>query len=250
MARAKPSHSGRAPATRPVVWVVGASSGIGSEIARSFAAIGATVCLSGRRRPLLERLRRGIESAGGRAVSVPFDVTDARAAAAAWKTVRQKAGPVDVLVNGAGVTVFKDFLHTSVEEFDSIVATNLLGPAYCIKAVLPEMVRRRRGWVFNILSNAAVKTFEGSGAYTASKAGLLGFGRVLREELRAHRVRVVSILPGATDTPMWSPAARKKHRSRMMTARGVAEAVVSAYLMPQDVVVDEMIIRPIGGDLG
>jgi NADP-dependent 3-hydroxy acid dehydrogenase YdfG len=250
MAPAKPKPAATAGARRPVVWVVGASSGIGSEIARSFAAIGATVCVSGRRRTLLERLRREIESAGGRALSVPFDVTDPAGTAAAWKAVRKKAGPVEVLVNAAGVTVFKDFLDTTIAEFDSIVATNLLGPAYCLKAVLPEMVRRRRGWVFNILSNAAVRTFEGSGAYTASKAGMLGFGRVLREELRPHRVRVVSILPGATDTPMWSPAARKKYRSRMMSARGVAEAVVAAYLMPSDVVVDEMIVRPIGGDIG
>jgi NADP-dependent 3-hydroxy acid dehydrogenase YdfG len=234
---------------RPVVWVVGASSGIGREIARSFAAIGATVCVSARRGTLLGRLRREIETAGGRAFAVPFDVTDAGATRSAWKTVRAKAGPVDVLVNNAGVTVFKDFLHTSAREFDAIVTTNLLGPSCCIRAVLPDMVRRRRGWVFNILSNAAVKTFEGSAAYTASKAGMLGFGRVLREEVRAHRVRVVSILPGATDTPMWSTAARKKHHGRMMSARGVAEAVVSAYLMPSDVVVDEMIIRPIGGDL-
>jgi len=235
---------------RPVVWVVGASSGIGAEIARSFAAIGATVCLSGRRRTLLERLRRGIEAAGGRAFAVPFDVTDARATKAAWKSVRKMAGPVDVLVNNAGVTVFSDFLHTSPADFDAIVSTNLLGPVHCLQAALPEMVRRRRGWVFNILSNAAVKTFEGSAAYTATKAGMLGFGRVLREEMRAHRVKVVSILPGATDTPMWSPTARRKYRARMMSARGVAEAVVSAYLMPPDVVVDEMIIRPIGGDLG
>jgi short-subunit dehydrogenase len=160
------------------------------------------------------------------------------------------AGPVDVLVNNAGVTVFKDFLDTSIPEFDSIIATNLLGPAWCLKAALPEMVKRRRGWVFNILSNAAVRTFEGSSAYTASKAGMLGFGRVLREEMKTHGVRVVSILPGATDTPMWSPDARQKYRSRMMSARGVAEAVIAAYLMPSDVVVDEMIIRPIGGDIG
>ncbi len=236
--------------SRPVVWVVGASSGIGREIARSFAAIGATVCVSGRRRVLLERLRREIEAAGGRAFSVPFDVTDPRKTAAAWKTVRRKAGPVDVLVNNAGVTVFKSFADTSLAEFHAIVATNLLGPVGCLKTVLPGMIRRRRGWVFNILSNAAVKTFEGSSAYTAPKAGLLGFGRVLREELSTHNVRVVNILPGATDTRMWSPGVRKKYRSRMMSASGVADAVVSAYLMPADVVVDEMIIRPVGGDIG
>ncbi|HLB00797.1 MAG TPA: SDR family NAD(P)-dependent oxidoreductase, partial [Bacteroidota bacterium] len=117
-------------------------------------------------------------------------------------------------------------------------------------AVLPDMIRRKRGSIFNILSNAAVKTFEGSSAYTATKAGLLGLGRVLREELRTRDVRVHNILPGATDTAMWSPSDRKKHRPRMMSPSGVAAAVVSAYLMPPDVVVDEMVIRPITGDIG
>ncbi len=235
---------------RPVVWVVGASSGIGREVARSFAAVGATVCLSGRRRTLLERLRREIGAEGGRAFSVPFDVTSARQTTSAWKRVTKVAGPVDILVNNAGITVFKSFSDTSLAEFHAIVATNLLGPVGCLKAVLPGMIRRRRGWIFNILSNAAVKTFEGSSAYTATKAGMLGFGRVLREELRGHNVRVHNVLPGATDTPMWSPAMRRKHRAGMMSASGVANAVVAAWQMPADIVVDEMVIRPVGGDLG
>lgn len=236
--------------SRPVVWVVGASSGIGREIARSFAAVGATVCVSGRRRTLLERLRREITASGGRAYSVPLDVSDARSVASAWKAVRRTAGPVDVLVNNAGVTVFKSFLDTSLREFHSIVATNLLGPAACMKAVLPDMVRRRKGWVFNIISNSAVKTFERSSAYTASKAGMLGFGRVLREELRAHNIRVTNVLPGATDTPMWHASTREKYRHRMMSPAGVAEAVLQAYLLPRDVVVDELRVRPLLGDLG
>ena len=235
--------------SRPVVWVVGASSGIGREIARSFAAVGATVCVSGRRAARLESLRREIVSAGGRAFSVPFDVSDPRKSAAAFNVVRRKAGPVDVLVNNAGVTVFKSFLDTSIGEFQKIVATNLLGPAACLKAVLPGMVRRRRGWVFNIVSNSAVKTFERSSAYTASKAGMLGFGRVLREEMRAHDIRVTNVLPGATDTPMWRTSTREKYRDRMMSPAGVAETVLQAYLLPADVLVDEISVRPLMGDL-
>jgi short-subunit dehydrogenase len=239
-----------APATRPVVWVVGASSGIGREIARSFASVGATVCVSARRRPALERLVREIAASGGRAIGVPFDVSDPRRTAAAYRIVRRKAGPVDVLVNNAGVTVFKAFLDTPLREFRSIIDTNLVGHAACLKAVLPGMVRRRRGWVFNIVSNAAVKTFERSSAYTASKAGMLGFARVLREELRAHNVRVTNVLPGATDTPMWHASTREKYRGRMMSPAGVAEAVLQVYLLPSDVLVDEVSVRPVMGDLG
>lgn len=235
---------------RPVVWVVGASSGIGLEIARSFAAAGAVVCLSARRERPLRALRRRIEEAGGRALVVPFDVTDAAGVSAAHRRVTAGAGPVDVLVNNAGITVFRNFDRTTPAEFRAIIETNLLGPAACIRAVLPSMARRRRGWIFNILSNAAVKTFEGSSAYTAAKAGLLGLGRVLREELRGRNVRVQSVIPGPVDTPMWSPAMRRKHRRRMMSASSVAEAVLAAWQMPADVVVDEMILRPVQGDIG
>jgi len=234
----------------PVVWVAGATSGIGREVARAFAAIGARVCVSGRRKGLLVRLVSEIERQGGRAVAVPCDVTHPSMVAAAWRTIRRKCGPVDVLVNNAGVTVFKTFASTTLDEFDEIISTNLLGPIACIKAVVPDMTRRKRGSIFNILSNAAVKTFEGSAAYTATKAGLLGLGRVLREELRDANVRVHNVLPGATDTAMWSAGARKKYRARMMSPAGVAAAVVGAYLMPPDVVIDEMVVRPVRGDIG
>jgi len=234
----------------PVVWVVGASTGIGREIARGFAAIGARVCVSGRRKAALERVAAEIRRQGGSAVAVPCDIAHPSMVAAAWRRVRKECGPVDVLVNNAGVTVFKTFASTSLDEFDEIISTNLLGPITCIKAVVPDMRRRKRGSIFNILSNAAVKTFEGSSAYTATKAGLLGLGRVLREELKGDNVRVHNILPGATETAMWSPANRKKHGARMMSPSGVATAVLGAYLMPPDVVIDEMVVRPVRGDIG
>ncbi|HLB01179.1 MAG TPA: SDR family NAD(P)-dependent oxidoreductase, partial [Bacteroidota bacterium] len=110
----------------PVVWVVGASTGIGREIARAFAAIGALVCVSGRREPLLTKLVAGIGRQGGRAVAVPCDIAHPSMVAAAWRTVRRISGPVDVLVNTAGVIVFKTFSSTTLDEFDEIIATNLL----------------------------------------------------------------------------------------------------------------------------
>jgi short-subunit dehydrogenase len=78
---------------------------------------------------------------------------------------------------------------------------------------------------------------------------VLGFSRVLREELKRANIRVVSVVPGATETTMWSPAQRKRHRHRMMSAKSVAEAVVAVYRMPPDVVVDEIRLRPMLGDI-
>ena len=234
---------------RPVVWVTGASRGIGREIAKVFGTIGCRVCVSSRDSKSLALVVRTITNDGGFAEAVRCDISSPRSIVAAATRIREQVGEVDVLVNNAGVTVFKDFLSTTADEFDRIIDTNLRGQIACIKAVLPSMVRRKKGWIINILSNAAVKTFEGSAAYTATKAGMLGLARVLREELRPHKIKVVNVIPGATETPMWSAASRRKFSARMMDPKSVGEAVLAAYQMPDDVVVDELIIRPIQGDI-
>ncbi len=235
---------------RPVVWVVGASRGIGREIAREFAAAGCEVCLSSRNSGELLAASREIARLGGRASSFPCDLLKIPSVRRAAAAIVRKFDHVDVLVNNGGITVFKSFAGTSMRELDAIVHTNLIGPAACIKAVLPHMMRRRSGCIINVLSTAAVKIFTGSSAYTASKAGLYGLSNVLREELRPRNIRVLNVLPGATATDMWGSASRRRHGSRMMRPRSVAEAVVAAYELPPDVVAEEILMRPIGGDIG
>ncbi len=234
---------------RPVVWVVGASRGIGREIARQFALLGCEVCITGRKRNGLSAAVKEITSLGGKAHAYPCDITRVRSVFTTARRIRREIGDIEVLVNCAGITVFKDFAATSLKEIESILDTNLLGQIVCVKAVLPFMMAKRRGWIFNIGSNAAVKTFVGSSAYSAAKAGLLGFSRVLREEMKRFHVKVVSVLPGPTETGMWSRQNRKRYRHRMMSAKSVAEAIVALYQMPPDVVVDEMRIRPMRGDI-
>lgn len=234
---------------RPVVWVTGASRGIGREIAKKFASIGCLVCLSAREERSLRNVQREIERSGGIALPVPCDFSETLTIVDAAKVIRQRAGGIDVLVNNAGVTVFKTFLDTTLGEFDEILDTNLHGPIVAIKSVLPGMIRRKRGWIINILSNAAIKTFEGASAYSATKAGMLGLSRVLREELKRYNVRVTSVIPGPTETRMWSAPARRAYGPRMMSAKSVAEAVLAAYRMPEDLVVDEIVVRPLLGDI-
>ena len=234
---------------QPVVWVTGASRGIGREIAKQFASVGCDVCLSARSTLELKEISRRIHDVGGRAYPFPCDLSSSASIATTVKTIQKRIGQIDVLVNNAGITVFKPFLKTSLKEFDDILATNLRGHAACIKEVLPSMLRRKRGWIFNIISTAAVKTFRDSSAYTAAKAGMLGFARVLREEVGAGNVRVVNVLPGPTETGMWSRADRRKFSRRMMSAKSVAEAILAVYRMPEDVVIDEVILRPVRGDI-
>jgi short-subunit dehydrogenase len=234
---------------RPVVWVVGASRGIGREIAKQFALIGSEVCLSSRSAHALRSAVKEITDLGGRAYSFPCNVSSYKEIFSISKKIQKKFDNVDVLINAAGITVFKSFLTTTLTEFDAIINTNLRGPIFCIKSVLPNMVERKSGWIINVVSNAAIKTFEGSAAYTATKAGLLGLSKVVREEMRHHNIKVVSVIPGATKTEMWSRGMQRKYGHRMMSSKSVAEAVLSAYQMPNDVVVDEIVVRPMMGDV-
>ena len=235
---------------RPVVWVVGASRGIGREIAKQFASIGADVCLSGRNARELESAVKEITAAGGRAHAFPCNISYPRSVLATVVRIQNRVGNIDVLVNNAGVSVFKSFLETSLTEFHQIIATNLEGQITCLKAVLPSMARRKKGWVINIHSTAAVATFTGSAAYTATKAGMHALSKVLREEMRPYGIKIVNVLPGATDTAMWSAEDRKRFARRMMTAKSVAESVLAAYQMPHDLVVEELVVRPRQGDIG
>jgi len=241
----------RSPVTiyHPVVWVTGASRGIGREIAKQFALIGCRVCVTARDAKALDALVKEIIDRGGKANSFPADISDLRKLSSAALRIHRTIGAVDVLVNNAGITVFKSFLATTQNEFHQILHTNLLGQVAAIRSVLPAMIRRRGGLIINILSTASVKTFEGSAAYTAAKAGMYGLSKVLREEVRKHDVKIINVMPGPTATAMWSRADRKKYASRMMTAKEVAETVLALYSVPQRVVPEEVLLSPIRGDI-
>ncbi|MBI5022306.1 MAG: SDR family oxidoreductase [Ignavibacteriales bacterium] len=234
---------------RPVVWITGASSGIGRETAKQFARLGCRVCVSARRKKELSVLVKEIIGLGGYAYPFPLDITNLAEIQKVAKQIAKQFGRVDVLINNAGITSFKSISETSIKEIDAILKTNLLGHIACIKSVLPSMIERKGGSIFNIISMVAVKMYENSGAYTASKSGMLGFGKVLREEVRNLNIKVVNVIPGATDTEIWNKKIREKYSDRMMKAKSVAEAILSVYQMPDDVVIDELVIRPITGDI-
>lgn len=229
--------------------MTGASRGIGYEIAKEFAALQTEVVATSRNRKNLEALVREIKRANGSATAYVCDVASERSVASTAKQILARFGRVDVLVNNAGATYFKSLRSTTPSEFDEVVNTNLRGTFLCTKAVLESMIRCRSGHIFNIVSVAAQRTYTGSGAYSASKEGVLGLTRVLREEVRPYNIKVTAILPGATDTRMWRAFTREKYRHRMMEPRDVAKVVVSVYQAPEKAPIEEIIFRPQLGDL-
>jgi 3-oxoacyl-[acyl-carrier protein] reductase len=195
------------------------------------------------------KLEKEIILLGGIAKSFPCDVRIESSVLQAQKKIRSEFGDVEVLINNAGVTVFASVDKTSAKAFENIFSVNVRGIFFCVKAVVPSMMKNNNGWVINILSVASTKTFRNSSAYSASKAGAMMLGNVVREEVRGNNIRIVNVFPGATHTAMWSSADRKKYSQRMMSAQSVAECILQIYRFPSDVVCEEIVLRPVLGDI-
>jgi uncharacterized protein len=230
------------------VWVTGASSGIGKAAVKEFVRTGSVVIASARRVTELERLKRELAKEKLNVEVIPCNVASHTNVDQVVKKISADYRIV-CLLNNAGITSFKSAEDNSVQEINNIINTNLLGSVYAIKYVLPQMIEHEEGTIINILSSAVRKTFTQSTAYTASKVGLQGYTNVLREEIRKYNIRVINIIPGATDTPMWSSAVRKENSEKMMPPEEVARIILWNYLQKGNAVNEEIVIKPITGDL-
>lgn len=233
--------------TEPGVAVIsGAGSGIGRAAALALAKAGRPLALLGRHRPPLEAVLAATSGAG---LALEVDVRDAAAMAAAVARVEAELGPISVALPAAGIARVAPFVDLSPSELADTIATNLLGAAYLFRACLPGMIVRRHGHLLPILSVAAEKGFPSWSAYGASKAGLAGLIAALREELRGSGLRVTAIVPGATDSALWESVPGEWPRENMIPADEVARAVVWAVEAGAQVEVEEIRLRPRGGDL-
>jgi NAD(P)-dependent dehydrogenase (short-subunit alcohol dehydrogenase family) len=229
--------------------VTGAGRGIGRAVALGLAREGAAVALASRTAHELEATAKEVRETGGAALIVPADVTDEAATTAMVARTRDGLGRLDVLVNAAGAAAFAPVADLHVADWDRVLSANLRGAVLCCRAVLPVMMAARRGTIVSIGSVVTSRTLPGTAAYTASKYGLLGFSRVLAEEMRAHGVRVGVVTAGATDTPLWDAVPGAPDRSRMLTPEQVAEAVVLMAALGPNAALEEVTLLPAGGIL-
>ncbi len=233
---------------KPGIWITGASSGIGRAAAIEFAKTGAKVFVSGRRAAELERINSELDSDKISVEVFPCNIASSTNVDQTVKKILTNS-KIDCLINNAGITSFKLAEENSINEINDIINTNLLGSIYAIKAVLPQMISNRSGTIINILSVVTKKTFTKSSAYAASKMGLLGYSNSLREEVRKHNIKVINVMPGATATAMWSKDMRSEFSERMMTSEDIARVLVWAFLQKENLVTEELLLRPIEGDL-
>jgi len=243
------SRSDRRLAGRVAV-VTGGGRGIGLAACIALAREGARVAPLARTAAELDAAARAVRESGGEAPDAPIiaDVTRPGDLESAAARVESAWGPADILVLAAGKALFRDVRDMSVSEWDGEIAVNLSGAFYTVKAFLPRMIERGTGDIVGVGSVASVKAFTGCGAYGAAKHGLRGFLGSLREEVRGAGVRVTTLVVGATETGIWGPELPAE-AERLMRPESVADAVVAAITADPRSIIEEVVIRPVLGDL-
>lgn len=229
--------------------VTGASKGIGRAIAVKFAANGYSLFLCARNETPLKQLAAELEGThpGIRVRYKGCDVSDARQVLdfAAW--VSEHAGSVDVLVNNAGAFI-RGQVHDEPEGvLEKLMQTNLYSAYHLSRALVPDMIRRRSGHIFNICSIASLKAYPFGGSYSITKYALAGFSANLRDELKQYDVKVTAVFPGAAFTASWEESGLE--RSRFMEAADIAGMVYAASGLSPRACVEEIVIRPQAGDI-
>jgi NAD(P)-dependent dehydrogenase (short-subunit alcohol dehydrogenase family) len=226
--------------------ITGATRGIGLALAHALAAEGCDLILTGRDQSALARIGRELSRDKRRILAEQCDLRDPNSVDTLFRTIRKQFGRLDILINNAGIAhpnLTVDHLPFSL--WKDVMTTNLDGTFLVTQSALPLM--KRGGTIVNNLSIVANRVFAGSAAYIASKHGALGFTNTLREELRPKGIRVIALMPGATNTDIWNTFWPQAPRKQMMSPATVAEAVVNALLLPPNATVETLEIIPIVG---
>lgn len=236
------------PLKDKVVFLTGASSGIGWAAARAFARRGAWLAIAARRADKLKELAGLISgsSEGGKArtLCLPCDVSSEPQVRQAVELAVREWGRIDILINNAGISRTQSFPRQEITEIEEVIRTNLLGTLYATHAVLPHMGKQGSGHIVNVASIAGLLGLPYMAAYSASKFGVVGFTQSLRSELRGTGITLTALCPGTVDTPMASeplkdPVVWKKVRPK--SPEQVAELIVRICLhKPPQVVYGEV----------
>ncbi|NNM44331.1 MAG: SDR family oxidoreductase [Chlamydiae bacterium] len=210
-----------------VILVTGASSGIGEATVKRFAKEGYLVVAGARRLDKLQALEKQFP---GRIMPFVLDVTKRKDVEEAVKKIQKEIGPIDVLINNAGLALGLDPAHkANIEDWDHVVDVNIKGLLYCTKAVLPSMVERNQGYIINIGSVAGTYPYPGGNVYGATKAFVHQFSLNLKADLLGTNVRVTCIEPGLVETEF----SLVRYHGDQQKARSVYEDAEA--LLPDDI---------------
>lgn len=231
------------------VLVTGGTKGIGRAVVDLFWKNGANVAICARSQEDLDTAKTELVSINPdqHAHVYQCDVSDQAQVTQLAAQALNDMGTLDVLVNNAGVFIPGEICKEPEGQLDQMIKTNLYSAYHLTRAIAPSMKEKGRGHIFNMCSVASQIAYPNGGSYSISKFALLGFSKVLREELKTHGIKVTSVLPGATWSDSW--AGVDLPEERLMQANDVAIAIWSAYSMSPSAVTEEIVIRPQLGDL-
>src|SRR5688500_18436652 len=227
-----------------VAFITGGSRGIGLAIARALRAQGADIAITGTDQQHLDTAKRDLLSggAGGRVMAFRADVRSYAEVEKALSSVAAQFGGVDILINNAGVGVFRSVAETTIDEWQRVIETNLSGVFHCCHAALPLLKQRGGGWIINISSLASKNPFVNGAAYCASKSALNAFSEALMQEVRYDGVRVAYVLPGSVNTGFGGLSNTKSEWA--LAPDDVAEVVADLIAHPSRSLPSRVEIRP------
>lgn len=231
------------------ILVTGGTKGIGRAVIEQFAKEGFHIITCSRNEKDLQRLKIEIEQnyTFSKVFVKEADLSDRNSLQQFKKYVEGLGVQPDVLVNNSGLFIPGKITEEDDEALPFMINTNLYSAYYMTKAFVHGMIARRSGHIFNICSTASITPYINGGSYCISKYAMYGMTKVLREELKEHNVRVTAILPGATLTASWEGVDLPPER--FIKAEDVAMAIYNAYILSENSVVEELLIRPQLGDL-
>lgn len=229
--------------------VTGATKGIGRAVVERLASEGFSVLFCARNERDVAEMEAALNEKFSEAkfYGVAADVASTAGRALVAAEMQARFSKIDFLLNNAGI--FRPGSIETEEEgvLELLTETNLYSAYHLTRAALPLMVPHRQGHIFNLCSTASVTAYTNGGSYCITKFALLGMSKVLREEMKAHQIKVTAILPGATYTASWAGSGVPEER--FMKATDVADMIWACYQLSPAAVVEELIMRPIEGDL-
>jgi short-subunit dehydrogenase len=227
--------------------ITGASSGVGKSLAIQLSDAGYKVVLAARSEDKLNAIAEEIQKMGGNCLVVPTDVSQPEQINN-LKDRTLEYGDVFVVINNAGLGKFCKIEDVTLEDWNRQLDVNLRATFLVSQAFIPGMKRRKKGTLVFMNSVAGKKGYPYSAAYVASKYGMRGLADSLREELREDNIKVISIHPGAVDTPFWDGAGVNFPREEMLDTNTLAQSIVHAIQSPGNFTIEELVVRRTAGD--
>ena len=238
-----------------VVIITGASSGIGEATAKLLASQGAILMLAARREERLQTLVQEIETSGGKASYHVTDVTNRQALKDLVDATLEKYDRIDVLINNAGLMPLSPLDALKVDEWEQMIDVNIKGVLYSIAAALPTMRKQKKGHIVNIASVAGIKVFQAGAVYCATKFAVRAISEGVRLESNGQ-IRSTIISPGAVDTELTDHISDEEAAENAeqlyeiaINSDAIARAILYAVEQPEDVDVNEVVIRPTQQDM-